>query len=192
MLKFALVLMVLPTSCTTTSHLSQKYPYGLLTSDYGILNEDDLGVYAWWAKPTPFEEGLSSGYMYWQCFPTSAIKLRCRKIGSDNSNIPYSDADIHIETDTEIHEYGFRRGVELEVCKTYLKHWRRLIEGEGAVCFGGNVSDIEEVKVKGKIKKSVGWVGDRVILTQNRNLASGIKNVIACYFTTKLMSFCDT
>lgn len=134
-----------------------------MTSDYGILNEDDLGVYAWWAEPTPFgKEALSSGYMYWQCFPTQMVKLECRKVESYDPNDSFSDADIRIETEREIHEYGFRRAVELEVCHAYLKNWKRLTMGENAVCFGGNVATIEEKKVQGRIKKKVGWIYDKL------------------------------
>ncbi len=158
-----IIFFVLMISCATTSPLTKKYPYGLLTPDHGILNEDDLGVYAWWAEPGPFsEDSFSSGYMYWQCFPASMVTLGCKKLSSDDPKIPFSDADIRIEMETEIHEYEFRRAIELEACKHYLKNWKRLIQGEYAVCFGGHPASVEYRKVKGKTKKVTGWVYDKL------------------------------
>jgi hypothetical protein len=155
--------MAINISCSTTSSLKQKYPYGLLTDDYGILSEDDLGIYAWWAKPKLYDENdTAHGYMYWQCFPTSNVKLGCRKIEGDDPKIPYSDAEIKIETETEIHEYEFRRALELEACHAYLKNWNRLIFGEKVVCFGGKPVDVEQKRTHGKLKKVTGWIYDKL------------------------------
>lgn len=149
-------------SCKTGSHFSQKYPYGLLTSDYRILNEDDLGVYAWWAKSTPFDDSSVSGYMYWQCYPISMVKLGCKKVGSDDPGIQYADADIRIETETEIHEYEFRKAVESAVCYEYLKHWKQLIKDQYAVCIAGYHGEAEKKIIRGKTKKIIGWVYDKL------------------------------
>lgn len=163
-LKPGFIAFVFIISCATTSRFSQKYPYGLLTQDYGILNEDDLGIYAWLTtEPSPFSpESFNPAYMYWQCFPSQYVKLGCQRIESDDSNNPYSDADIVIETDSEIHEYGFRRAIDLNACKAYLKNWQRLARGENAVCFGGKPVDTEIKLIHGRRKKITGWIYDKL------------------------------
>jgi hypothetical protein len=56
--------------------IKQKYPYPLLTEDYGLLNENDLAAYTWGLKPRPFTKQESSGaYTYWQCFPRESIEV---------------------------------------------------------------------------------------------------------------------
>ena len=152
-------------SCTTTSSRFPKYPYGLLGDDYGILNEDDLGTYAWIVtEPVPFSQRKSNlAYMYWQCFPIGTIKkMRCRTIDDNDPENIIADAEVWIETETEIHEYEFRRGLERAVCKYHIENWKKLLKGESAFCFGGKPVTSEEVKLNNKTKTKIGWVYDKI------------------------------
>lgn len=54
----------------------QKYPFTLLTDDYGILNEHDLSFYIPYLYPAPCFLKEGSSYIYWQCFPPPDGKMR--------------------------------------------------------------------------------------------------------------------
>ena len=47
----------------------KKYPYQLLTNDYGILNEANLKRFTYEVNVEPFT-GKFSGLDYWRCYET--------------------------------------------------------------------------------------------------------------------------
>src|SRR5471030_1725586 len=60
----------------------QKYPFTLLTNDYGILNDHDLSFYLPDLYPAPsFPNKDSIYYIYCQCFPRENISVTLEDYG---------------------------------------------------------------------------------------------------------------
>lgn len=133
---FLFILFCLPSSDGYGRTKFKNYPHGLLTDDYGVLTEDDLWINTVIGIPSPFSD-TSTGYQYWQCFKHSHIKLRCIDLGVDDDNVLLGDFEISVDTGKVLHEYGGRRGYDIQVCKDRLKVWQTLINGQYAVCFSG-------------------------------------------------------
>lgn len=67
---FIIFLLIIPTSLfAVTLGSLKKYPYQLLTNDYGILNEANLKRYTYEVNVEPFTKKFS-GLDYWQCYET--------------------------------------------------------------------------------------------------------------------------
>src|SRR3990167_3221151 len=56
------------------SNSLKKYPYQLITTDYGILNETNLKRYVDGIIPKPFNWDIT-GFDYWQCFTTKNVTV---------------------------------------------------------------------------------------------------------------------
>ena len=52
----------------------KKYPYQLLTNDYGILNEANLKRFTYEVNVEPFT-GKFSGLDYWRCYETKKVTV---------------------------------------------------------------------------------------------------------------------
>ena len=65
------------------SPLQQKYPYGLLTDDYGILSEADLLVETRGLEITPYDiKNDMLAFRRWQCFETKKVEFVADKAGT--------------------------------------------------------------------------------------------------------------
>lgn len=79
-----LLLLILPIKILAISQQSlKKYPYKLLTNDYGILNEANLKRYVDGMNPEQFKWHIT-GLDYWQCFPTKDVTVWFAKIKDFN------------------------------------------------------------------------------------------------------------
>lgn len=91
---FILVIwLVFPFDASAVSVLAkQRYPYPLLTNDYGILDDIDLAAYTWGLKPRSFTPNEVSGrYTYWQCFPRECISIVLEDTGLSSSDVGWRD-----------------------------------------------------------------------------------------------------
>ena len=70
-----------------SERVNSEFPYALLTSDFGILKQEDLAINSCFAKPVPFSES-STSYFYWQCFEARQSNLFCEG-GRDESEEEY-------------------------------------------------------------------------------------------------------
>lgn len=119
--------------------LNKRYPYGLLTDDFGILNEKDLKINSCGVEPEVFSERSKvSPYAYWQCFEVKNSKMTCE----------YGSYDAHEEAhmsmlvlsgnrNNERHEFISRRPMSTSSCRLFQKEWRRLTKNEQHVCISG-------------------------------------------------------
>src|SRR5258708_3409573 len=66
------------------SNISEHYRYGVLTENYGILNDDDIWISEQRATPRSFSED-SISYTYWRCFDREFVdvKISCEDLGYD-------------------------------------------------------------------------------------------------------------
>jgi hypothetical protein len=119
--------------------LFSRYPHGLLTDDYGVLNLDDLKINACEGMPTPFsEKNPSSAYPYWQCFEVKNSKMICERGKYD----PYERALMSMlvvsgTRDGELHEFISRRPIPLRSCRLYQRDWQKFTTNEKYVCVSG-------------------------------------------------------
>lgn len=117
--------------------LKEKYPHGLLTDDYGILNIDDLAINTCDGEPSLYGTG-NLAYQYWQCFPTKDVSFECDEGDYDSS---YGEVTaimaFKIFHKKEKIEYISRRGFEFSSCKEYGKDLERAMNGEDYICFSG-------------------------------------------------------
>lgn len=122
------------------TELKSRFPYGLLSDDYGILNMNDLAINACIAEPRPFNANNQYyPYAYWQCFESKTISFRC-----DSSGIPDEHEGImglvivkasshHVQ-----HEYLERKLWPIKDCKDFLKDATALLNGARYACISGS------------------------------------------------------
>lgn len=162
---FSLLFFIIFTlSCYAKSSLKQKYPHGLLTEDYGILEENDLLADAKNITPYPYDiNKFQPAYMRWQCFPTKNTKFTYDKWKdndpwrSETIIVDMCAFGIHAREGNISHHYGGRRAYRIEFCKGLEKKWKQLTRNELYVCLNGSPDSIlEEVKGK-KNQYEKGW-----------------------------------
>src|SRR5579864_6730988 len=98
-----------------STNAQKKYSNVLLSNDYGILSENDLGDFSWGFpknKRPPFNP-KDFGGNYWQCFPRESIKITLKDTGSSADDIGWRDniAELKIEVWVNknlVHEYEMR------------------------------------------------------------------------------------
>ena len=139
------------------SSLRQKYPYGLLTEDYGILDENDLLADAKDNIPYAYDiNKFQPGYMRWQCFLTKDTKFTYDKW---KGNDPWGSASVivdmcafgfHAQSGDISHSYTGRRAYRIEFCKGLEKNWKRLTKSEPYVCLNGSPDSKLEKAKKGE------------------------------------------
>jgi hypothetical protein len=156
-------LLAIPAFGTSSDHLQtlrSKYPYGLLSDDFGILTLNDLALNACYFKPEPFPPvDFTSTYEYWQCFESRTISLSC-----DSNGVPDEHEGImglvvvDAFTDGVKHEYIERRPWKIRDCKDTLKNIATLTKGTSHVCISGSFIETETDKAG---KKTASWLFDR-------------------------------
>lgn len=161
----ALILYALKAWCLEPS-MKQKYPDGLLTNDYGILNEKDLADYTKQMKPMPFTGG-HSGYNYWQCFPRKNISVKLEDLGYSSEDFDWKDtvAEISITVWIKpgvVHEYAMRRFFTVHDFLKDFNHWHQLMHKEKYVCLAGHFVGHEKYIERGVEVESYGWIFDKI------------------------------
>ena len=146
----------------------QKYPYPLLTDDYGILSANDLAAYTWGLKPRPFTaEAVSGEYTYWQCFPRELVVITLEDTGSSSDEVGWRDnvGDLQIKVVVNphlIHEYDMRaRWTVLEFEKRFTL-WRTLMNKEKYVCLAGGFVHRERTIENGKVRELYEWTFEKI------------------------------
>ncbi len=137
----------------------KKYPYQLITNDYGILNEKNLKRYVHGIIPEPFKWKIT-GFDYWQCFQAKKVSVWHDKGVYDSyDKVVRSDPHIRIQvTPTVIHVYEPRRNFSLNYAKEKITAWNRLMTNEKYVCIGGAFTGTHKNYVNGKEIIEHGWI----------------------------------
>lgn len=145
----------------------KKYPYPLLTNDYGILNEQDLACYARDIPPRPFNSQNSGEYNYWQCFPRNKVLITFLDMGYSTEDVGWEDtlSDLKIRiyvTPTIIHEYQMRRPWPVSEYLPRFKLWHKLMANQKYVCFAGSFSEKKEV-IEEAIPREINyWIFEKI------------------------------
>jgi hypothetical protein len=146
----------------------QKYPFTLLTEDYGILNDHDLFFYLSYLRPASHFPRSGSGCIYWQCFPRENISITLEDYG-------YFENDSRKEDDTVgniaisamvkpgiFHHYLIERAWPVKEVKKGFNNWRRIMKREKYVCLAGSFISHSQ-PVENGIKRDISsWTFDRL------------------------------
>ena len=137
----------------------KKYPYQLITDDYGILSEANLRKYVDGIIPKPFKWDIT-GFDYWQCFSTKSVSAWYEKGEYDaDEKITRGYPHITIKNNlTEIHDYVVRRGFSLDYAKEKVAKWNWLMKNQKYVCLGGAFSGTDKKIIDGKEIEEHGWI----------------------------------
>ncbi|HWU42073.1 MAG TPA: hypothetical protein VN132_01505 [Bdellovibrio sp.] len=144
------------------AELKSKFPFGLLSDDYGILSVNDLAMNACDVEPKKFnpEKHHYNPYEYWQCFESKSLSFIC-----DSSGVPDEHEGImglviikasvnHIH-----HEYLERRPWPIKDCKGFLKDAADLLKGVQYACISGSFIE-NEIDHSGH--QTTSWVFERL------------------------------
>ena len=118
--------------------LKSKFPYGLLTDDYGILTKSDLAINDCIATPIPFTD-QSISYPYWKCFETKDITLKC-----EIDDIPDEYEGIlgllvvTIIDSQRVNEYIGRRKEPVKECKDRVIDLKKVLKNTQHACISGS------------------------------------------------------
>jgi hypothetical protein len=158
--KIFLFFLIFPVQLFAISQQSfKKYPYQLLSQDYGILNEANLKRYTDGIFPKRFDWKIT-GLDYWQCFPTKNVIVWYEKGEYDPyDKVLRSEPYITIqETKVVVHEYEQRRNFSIDYAKEKVKRWKQLMKNQQYVCIGGAFAGTHEKIKNGKKITEHGWV----------------------------------
>lgn len=138
------------------SELSRKN--AVLTESYGILNQDDIDIYAWIWSYDRFHN--SAGIEYWTCHPAASVaKLTCRDFGYDSDQKEHNaELEIDIHDRGKVHEITGRRAIDIVACKKIVADIRNLLKGESHFC-AGLIYNHEDKDEAGRPRFS--WVYDK-------------------------------
>jgi len=172
-MKFLIFIFLCLLSCTEANAVSinakKKYPTVLLSNDYSILSENDLGDFSWGFpknKQPPFNPKKFGGN-YWQCFPRESIEITLKDTGSSASEVGWREniADLEIKvwiSPNLVHEYGMRARWSIVDFEKRFNKWRKIMKGEKYVCLAGNFVNHEHKHVNGIERDVYGWIFEKI------------------------------
>jgi hypothetical protein len=169
------------------AELKSKFPYGLLSDDYGILNVNDLAINACIAEPRIFNpDNRYHSYEYWQCFESKTISFSCSSNGiSDKYEGIMGLVTVKVSSEHGQHEYIERRPWPIKECKGFLNDAAALLKGTRNACISGSFIEPESGDssyptfswVFERLKTKKGCEGHDCVLTKNfkRDICPNIK-----------------
>jgi len=143
--------------------LKKKYPYSVLTNDYGILNEKDLNDD--FKPPIPFSPKNISGYIYWQCYPRDNVTITLKDIGYSSQNISDNDGELTITVYRKsgiLHKYSMRRNWPVMGVEKKFNRWMKLMKNEKYVCLAGSSAIREDKIMHGQKQQVYFWTFEKI------------------------------
>lgn len=167
---FVILIGILATSFAEAVSVSakKKYPYPLLTEDYGILADTDLAAYTWGLKPRPFTpDEISGAYTYWQCFPREKISITLEDTGYSSEDIGwkdnYGELLIRVQINPNlVHLYYMRRNWAVRDFEKRFNLWRKILKGEKYVCLAGEFSNRERKMENKTLSETYNWTFEKI------------------------------
>ncbi len=132
-----------------------KYPYGLLTSGYDIVTEDDLAFDHLKLPSTQYNSSSPFNSLHWQCFPTNQVSAKIRSWSADDERGKPAircSPEVYIRHNGELQLYVDRRGHPLEHCKEFIWAWNKLTAHQTNVCINGDGGAFHQDEIDGKYK----------------------------------------
>lgn len=137
-----------------------KYPYGILTEDFGILLEEDFRINTCIAKPAPFSETKLSNYPIWQCFEVRDVRINCQGATYDpdeNSRMTTLVISM-VRNKAGFQEYFIPKPLKIQECEQFIQEWDNHTLNEKYVCLCGSLPQVD--KERGGTKMT-SWVFNR-------------------------------
>lgn len=152
------------TSATAEVAKNEKYPYGLLTSSYGIVTEDDLAYDALRREIKPYDPTDKIGPLRWQCFATNEIEAKYKSWrGSDgmdawNKMFTMCTFEITVRHRGELHHYSDHRAHKVGYCRDFIRAWKWITKGQKFVCLNGDGGSYDQ---NSKDEKYISWTWEK-------------------------------
>ncbi|MHB1947984.1 MAG: hypothetical protein ACYCQI_07715 [Gammaproteobacteria bacterium] len=164
---FFLCLLLCIEANAVSQNAQKKYPYVLLSNDYGILNENDLGDFSWGLQRQPFNPKMVFGGNYWQCFPRESIKITLKDTGSSSDDFGWRDniANLKMEVFVNqyiVHVYEMRKNLSIIDFEKRFNKWRDIMNGEKYVCLAGDFINYEHKNENGIDRDVYGWIFEKI------------------------------
>ena len=132
-----------PKNRTAKIGVKDRFPFALLTDDFGILNVNDMAMNACDADPVAFS-WVPGSYPYWQCFPINQISFRCDPAGpSGKAKEETALLLIDIVGQQRHQQYVPRRAMEMSNCRWFQQNWKTAIRKQQFACLSGSFSGFE-------------------------------------------------
>ncbi len=149
-----------------SSAAKKKYPYSLITDDYHILNEEDLGHYTKVCLPRPFSEKTFGGF-YWQCFSRELISITLEDMGYSSEDWGWDDtaSDLNIKVYIKpniVHHYYMRRADPFGEYHKHFIRWHKLMTKQKYVCFAAHFEG-KGIEVEGGLQREIyNWTFEKI------------------------------
>ena len=161
---FCCFLMVAPQVTALSTELKKKYPYNVLTEDYGILEEKDLksDIQAF-AFYNAFQR-IGSPLRYWQCFETKDISINYSIMDyAEEWNEIVGSLQISVFKNKKLSKiYIVGKGLGLSMCNSDKKRWEALMKDEKHICINGDFFPSEDPSSFSNRNKIDVWTIDRL------------------------------
>lgn len=160
---------------STFDHLTElksKYPYGLLSDDYGVLTLNDLALNACHIKPEAFVPGALNPYEYWLCFESKSVLAICEDQNFSNEDGHVGRVAVNARDAQIVYHFIESRPWPIRDCKNFVKTLKNLMRGTSHACISASYIDKEEKGKKERIgifhrlKTKKGCEGEECMLTE--------------------------
>jgi len=156
-----------------SNNLKHKYPYTVLTDDYGLLNEIDLDSELDGVKHPPVFSYENRAFIYWQCFPRDSVTVSLEDLGyspedDDESDIKYNGenkADLIITAHGKggvVHKYTVWGRLPIMQTEDRFNQYLKLMHNEKHVCLAGAYMEKEVGVMQGRKQQVHYWVFEKV------------------------------
>ena len=141
----------------------KRYPYSLLTPDFGILFEKDLKIGAGSYQNVPYDPRRTGGTSYWKCFPSTQVSFTYKtwrdadSMGPSDVIVTMCSFDIQVKDKDQRDDYSERRANQVRVCKDIDQNWKRLTLNEPHICLFGENGFLTEEVLDGTKRSVTNW-----------------------------------
>lgn len=160
-----------------SADLKKKYPYTVLTDDYGILNEIDLDSELDGVKHPSLFSHENRAFIYWQCFPRDSVRISLEDLGDSPEDDPESDVKYNGENNAKLnitaaskkniyHKYTMINNSPTLLAEARFNRYLKLMQGAKNVCIAGAYLE-KEARVMGGKKQQVHYWAFEKMKTQN-------------------------
>lgn len=170
---FLILLMMVSVAAATAAprpaseELRKKYPYAMLTPDYGIITEFDLASDARVYRHQPYDPTANWSASYWQCVPSKNVTTKYETwrdsdpLGAVTSIITLCSLETIVKDKEGDHLYLGRRAQPVRFCREFVKQWKRLTTSEPIVCFSGEAGGAKTKIVNGHKRVEYWWTWNK-------------------------------
>ncbi len=133
--------------------LKSKFPNGLLSDDYGVLNLKDLALNACRLKPPPFIPGATHSYQYWICFERKNVLPTCDDEGIDETEGHIGRVNIEARNKEMVYQFFESRPWPIRDCRSFVKDLKKIMKGTSHACISASSISKEEKNEKGQMER---------------------------------------